>query len=106
MGIFGQSKQKDASINLKVALRLDCKHIRYVTERLKTHSEEILGREGSINIVNNDIVVSCDKGAVFRCDLLTVSAAELLSLEGAVLSGYDKLVGRERTIVAYYKYYR
>ena len=50
-------------------------------------------------------MISGDK-TLFVTTASELHAWEFLSLEGATLTGFDKVEGKERTILAYYKYYR
>jgi hypothetical protein len=80
--------------------------VKYVTERDAAASvETVVGRRGSVNIVAGKLKVVCGT-EVFRADAEKISAALLMSLEGAVLKGYDEITERERTIVVYFQYYR
>lgn len=78
-----------------------------MTERDENGVETVIGREGHANIVNGaDFVVTCGIQTIFSSPIEEMRAWELLSLEGAVLTAFDRAVGRERSVVIYYKYYR
>ncbi|MDR0325262.1 MAG: hypothetical protein LBI19_04100 [Oscillospiraceae bacterium] len=81
--------------------------LKYATERdPNTSVESVIGRRGSVNITaDGKLKVVCGT-EVFSTDADSVRAAVLMSLEGAVLSGYDETAGRERTVVVYFQYYR
>jgi hypothetical protein len=80
--------------------------VKYVTERDPVSSvETVVGRSGSVNIVEGKLKVVCGT-EIFCADADTVKAALLMSLEGAVLTGFDHKAGRERTLVIYFHYYR
>lgn len=90
----------------EMAKHLNKRHIKYVTER-KDDIEEIIGREGEILIKNDELIVYAGTDIVFRAKIAELTAGELLSLEGAVLTANDLTQdGKERTIIAYYKYWR
>ena len=88
-----------------MAEKLDGRHVRYVAERVN-NSDTIIGREGFLHAGKEEFSVICGEKTLFRAKIDSLSAWELLSLEGAVLTAYDLESGKERTVVAYYKYYR
>ena len=111
MGIFSKflGKKKDENspaFKMEMAKRISGKHIKYVTERHED-VDEIIGREGAIVIKDDDIIVYASQDILFRTKILDMKAWELLSLDGVVITAPDMAHdGRERTIIAYYKYYR
>lgn len=81
-------------------------HIKYVTER-KDDVEEIIGREGGLNIRGDEFIVYASQNILFRTKIDDLRASELLSKDGVVISGPDlEHGGMERTIIVYYVYYR
>ncbi len=105
-GLFSKNNEEDPAFRRKMAQKLDGRYIKYVTER-EDGIETVIGREGHANIVNEtEFAVTCGITEIFRADIDAMGAWELLSLEGAVLTAYDKAAGRERSVVIYYKYYR
>ncbi len=109
MKLFSRFRKKDEdspAFRLAMAQKLDGRVVKYVTERADG-TETVIGREGHANIVGeNEFAVTCGITTIFRADIDAMRAWELLSLEGAVLTAYDKETGRERSVVIYYKYYR
>ncbi|MBO5109572.1 MAG: hypothetical protein J6D21_02540 [Clostridia bacterium] len=102
-------KEDTPEYRRQMAERLAGKHIKYVSERIEG-IEEIIGREGALNLRDGEFIVFCAvKGGhevLFRAKVEELSAWELLSLEGVVLTAPDIEHGGEvRTIIAYYKYY-
>jgi hypothetical protein len=81
------------------------KHIRYVTEK-QNDVDVVIGREGGFNIREGDLLVYASSKVVFRAEIDELQIWELLSKDGVVLTGFDKETGRERTVIAYYVYYR
>ncbi|MBQ9121841.1 MAG: hypothetical protein IJY12_05750 [Clostridia bacterium] len=111
MGLFKKKVKKEDTpeYRRKMAERLNGKHIKYVSERIEG-IEEIIGREGALNLKDDEFLVfSAVKGGhdvLFRAKVDDLSAWELLSLDGVVLTAADLEHGGERrTIIAYYKYY-
>ena len=104
--MFSFLKKKKAD-DRELYRRIDKKPLKYVTERdLETYVESVIGKEGRINIYNDEIAIYCNGTEIFRCKLDGADIGELMSMEGAVLKGVDIKTGKTRSIVAYYKYYR
>jgi hypothetical protein len=81
--------------------------VKYVTERDPLTSEEtVVGRRGSVSVTREGKLKVVCGAEVFSTDAASVRAALLMSLEGAVLTGFDETAGRERTVVVYFQYHR
>ena len=88
-------------------LSLDGKEVQYVTRRDSLeYGETIIGREGIINVYDNELIIVCGNEIVFRHPLEGLEGAELLSLDGINLRYKEADSDEVKTIVAYYKYYR
>ena len=112
MGLFTNFRKdkppKDTeSVQFKrwMANKLNEKHIRYVLER-ENNEERIIGRDGFISVVGNDLVVIADGTEKIRTAIDAMSAWEFMSLQGVTITGFDQIEQRERTILAYYIYHR
>ncbi len=104
--LFKKEDENSPAFRRAMAKKLDGRCIRYVTERCDG-VETVIGKDGHINIVGEDeFAVTCGIKTIFRAGIDELQAWELLSLEGAVLTAFDKENGCERTVVVYYKYYR
>ena len=69
----------------------------------------ILGKDGSLSIREGCLIVSAagQTDIIFRGYVDELKISELMSLDGAIIIGPDiEHDGIERTIIAYYKYYR
>ena len=89
-----------------MALSVNGKHIRYVTEKVDD-VDEVIGRSGGLNIRDDEMILYASADVVFRCKLDDLQIWELLSKDGVVLTGPDiESGGRIRTVIAYYVYYR
>lgn len=90
--------------------RIHGQPVRYAARREEddtgTVVETVLGKDGRINVNEEDLVVMCNGHEVFRCRAQEASCSELLSLDGVVIKGINACTGLEDTVVAYYKYYR
>lgn len=81
-------------------------HVKYVTERVGD-VDEVIGREGALAIRDGELIVFASQDILFRTNIETLNASELLSKDGVIISGPDNAHGGvERTIIVYYVYYR
>lgn len=88
-----------------MAKHLDGRHIKYVTERIDD-VDSVIGKEGALIVKDDELLVYSSADIVFRVKISELKASELLSLEGAILTGPDLTrEGQERTVIAYYTYY-
>ncbi len=89
-----------------MAASIHGRHIRYVTEK-KNDVDEVIGRNGNINIRNDELLLFASSDVIFRAKVDELQIWELLSKDGVVLTGADlEHGGVERTVIAYYVYYR
>lgn len=110
MGLFQRLKKKpkpnSKQFRWEMALSINGRHIRYVTEK-RDNVDEVIGREGHVNIKEDELIVFASSQTVFRAKIDELQIWELLSKDGVVLTGADlEHDGVERTVVAYYVYYR
>ena len=89
-----------------MARRVSDKLIRCVLERGDDGTDTIIGKSGFFSVKDGLLEIICDGKALFCGEITSLSIWELLSLDGVVIGGYDRTVGRDRTVMAYYKYYR
>ena len=89
-----------------MAKRIGGHHVRYITEK-NGEVDEVIGREGSLNIKDDELLVFGSGDILMRCKIENMQAWELLSKDGVVITAPDDAHGGiERTIVVYYVYYR
>ena len=89
-----------------MAKRICGHHVRYITEK-NGDVDEVIGREGSLNIKDGELLVFGSGDILMRCKIENMQAWELLSKDGVVITAPDDAHGgRECTIVVYYVYYR
>lgn len=101
-------KAKEGSLRFKneQAERMNGRHIKYVTERINDQ-DIVIGHDGCLAVRDGELIVLSDGVEKFRVVIAEMTASELMSLEGIILSGPDLVNDRkERTVIAYYKYYR
>ena len=93
-----------------VLKQMDGREIKYVTRRTRDSDgnvkELILGKEGRIVLIENEIRVMCGATDVFRCLVENASYFVLLSGDGITVSGVNTLNGEQMDIIVYYKYHR
>lgn len=99
-------KPNSRAYRREMAARVAGHHIRYVTENLNG-VDEVIGREGSVAERNGELMVHASAEILFRCSVDELDAWELLSKDGAVLTGPDlEHGGAVRTVIVHYVYYR
>ena len=52
------------------------------------------------------MIIFCEGKNIFRSDISQTECADLMSLAGVIINGYDLETCKQRTLVAYYLYYR
>ena len=103
---FRPKNENSLRFKEEMALHLAGRHIKYCTER-HDDVDEIIGREGSLSLRNGEFIVFSSGDIVLRTRVEEMKASELLSLEGVIITAPDyEHGGEERTIIAYYTYYR
>ena len=105
---FWKKKKKEDSVAFRreMAAKIAGKHIKYVTERID-NEDIVIGRQGSLCIRNGEMIVFASADILFRTPVDSLTASELMSLDGVILTGPDLEHGGEvRTVIAYYLYYR
>ena len=82
-------------------------HIKYVTERHADDVEEVIGKNGGLNIRDDEFIVCASADIIMRCKIEEMQAWELMSHDGVVITAPDlEHGGVERTIIVHYVYYR
>jgi len=111
MSLFNFKKEKipkdTSSVEFKryMAKKIDGKKIRYVLER-ENDNDRVIGKDGFLSLYNDELSVVCGEKTLFCAKVDQLVAWEFMSLEGVTLTAFDLISGKERTVMAYYKYYR
>ncbi len=101
--MFGLEKiSKEVKFRRKMAKKLHGMHIKYVMERFGDGDDIIVGREGALLTRGKEFIVFSSQHDVFRSYIDETDFSELMSLGGAVITGYDLLSGKERNLIAHY----
>ena len=106
--IFGRDKNPESyAYRLKRARALHGQAIKYVTER-REDNDDVVGRSGSLAIHGDTFIVSCSNvDRLFSCYIKDLEASDLMSGDGVIVKGKNKLEGgKERTITVHFVYYR
>lgn len=89
---------------------MDGREVKYVTRReyLKNSEvrEEILGKDGRIVLIEEEIRVLCGETDVFRGNVNSCEYFRLMSGDGITVSGFNSVIGKDDVITVYYKYHR
>ena len=101
--MFGFNKiSKEVRFRRKMAKALHGKHIKYVCERLEDEDDIIVGREGALLVRDDEFIVFASQKDVFRSKIDETDFSELMSLGGVIITGYDILSDKERSVIAHY----
>ena len=103
-----KSKNPD-SIRFKrdMAAHLNGRPLKCVLEKKTDGIEEVIAHDGSLYVREDEFLVYAGAEVLLRTKIADLSAWELLSLEGVVITAPDLEHGGEvRSLVAYYKYWR
>lgn len=98
-------KRKPKLKNPEVIARLNSRAIKYVTTKDQNGVDLVLGRNGSINIKGEELIVFCEGKDLFRGNIYEIEVGELLSRDGVRLQKTNK-DGTKTSVVAYYVNYR
>lgn len=102
--MFWNRKKK---VEDNTALRLDGLELQFAARRYMDGNgnprEDGLGHSGRINTANGHVIITCDGEDVFiNQDVDSVTCGELMSLKGAIFTGYNEVIDKEDTIIVYY----
>jgi hypothetical protein len=90
----------------KMARQICGHHVKYVTERIND-VEEVIGKNGALNIRGDELLVFASADVLMRCKIEEMQAWELLSKDGVVITAPDlEHSGKMRTVIVHYVYYR
>ena len=105
--LFSRKKDPNSkAYRWEMARQMANHHSRYVTEK-RDGVDEVIGRNGGLNIRDDELIVFASADVVFRCKIEQMQAWELLSKDGVVITAPDlEHGGKERTIIVFYVYYR
>ena len=95
--LFGKKKKTSENESATLIRARHDRTIQYMTKREKNTAKEIIvAKDGVINIVEDELVISCGNDIVFRAPINECKAYELMNL-----SGINIIYGGE-SYIAYY----
>ncbi len=97
--MFGLPKKDRGSIQL--AQRIGGKRFATISEIDENGDEHFLGRGGSVNLINGDVVVVSNGTETFRVTQRSFRAGELMSGNGVRMKGVNR-EGVSRSVLAIY----
>ncbi len=105
--IFKSKNPDSKRYKRDMAQHLDGRALKCVLEKKEDGIEEVIGHDGSIIVKEDELLVYASMDVILRTKIVDLSAWELLSLEGVVITAPDlEHGGTVRSIIAYYKYWR
>lgn len=109
--MFGFKKKPPKDTNspefrLYMCKKLDGMSLKYILERDPENGDRVIGKGGVLSLFEGDFSVICEGKSLFVCKAEDLNMWEFMSLDGATLTGFDKVQNKERTVLAYYTYYR
>ncbi len=105
--IFKRKKSPDSyAFKLERAKALHGQVVKYVTEHV-CDNEDVVGRGGSLCLKGDEFIVDTSGDRLFVCDVKDLEASYLMSGDGVIIKGPNKLQdGKYRTITVHFVYYR
>ena len=105
--LFGKKETFDSpKFRRKRAEELHGKAIKYVTEHVMDN-EDVVGRGGSLCYKDGELIIDTSGDRLFTCDAEELEASYLMSGDGVIIKGKNKLEGgKERTLTVHFVYYR
>ena len=102
----GRQKPESVAFRRQRALELHGQVVKYVTEH-RNGNEDVIGRGGALCLKNDEFIVDSSGDRIFVTDVASLEASYLMSGDGVIIKGKNKLEGgKERTITVHFVYYR
>ena len=85
-----------------------CGHsMKYVTVASGDRGDVVIGKDCTCRVADGYFTVTDDNGVlIYKASMDNVKLFELMSLDGAVISGDDEISGGPKEITPHYSYYR
>ena len=105
--LFGRAASQDSyAFKIERARELHGQPVKYVTEH-RNGNEDVVGRGGALCLKGDEFIVDSSGDRLFVCDVADLEASYLMSGDGVIIKGKNKLEGgKERIITAHFAYYR
>ncbi len=105
MGLFKKKPKNEGLLRT-----FDGREVKYVTKRVLkedgTVNHIIVGKQGRIAVIDDQIRVICGEKDIFNCPVENSKYYLLLSGDGVTVEGDNTVSGEYDNITAYYSYYR
>ena len=94
--LFRNKNENSVAFRRDMAKHLSGRAIKYCTERAPDGGDTVIGHAGSLSIKDDEFIVLSSADIVFRCKVDVLRAWELMSNDGAMLTGPDITQGGKR----------
>ena len=105
--IFRRKLKPDSyAFKLERAKALHGQPVKYVTEHVNDN-EDVVGRGGALTLKGDEFIIDTSGDRLFVCDVADLEASYLMSGDGVIVTGPNKLQGgKYRTVTVHFVYYR
>jgi hypothetical protein len=105
--LFSKKNNTDSyAFRLERARALHGQPVKYVTEHVNDN-EDVVGRGGALTLKSSEFIIDSSGDRLFVCDVADLEASYLMSGDGVIIKGKNKLEnGKERTVTVHFVYYR
>ena len=105
--LFGRTKSQDSyAFKIERARELHGQPVKYVTEH-RNGNEDVVGRGGAMCLKDDEFIIDSSGERLFVTDVSDMEASYLMSGDGVIIKGKNKLEnGKERTVTVHFVYYR
>ena len=106
-GLFGRKNDPESyAYRLARAKKMHGQVIRYVTER-RDENDDVIGKGGALCLHGDEFIVDSSGDRLFVTDVRDLEIFDLMSGDGVIVRGPDKLSGGKiRSITVHFIYYR
>ena len=108
--MFGFRRRKTDTVVTEEQARFDGRLLTYVTRREPAPdggtAEITVGKSGRLCAAGATIAIICGEETVFEGDPADTTLGELMSRNGVIVTGKNRLTGERETLVAHFSNYR
>ena len=91
---------------MKRANELHGQAVKYITEH-RNGNDDVVGRGGALCVKGDEFIIDTMGERLFVCDIASLEASYLMSGDGVIVKGPNKLAGgKMRTVTVHFVYYR
>ena len=105
--LFGKKPDTGSyAFRLERARALHGQPVKYVTEHVDGN-EDVVGRGGALTLKGEDFIIDTSGDRLFVCNVADLEASYLMSGDGVIIKGPNKLQdGKVRCVTVHFVYYR